>query len=213
MAAEGKDNVRYLMLNKPKGYVTARADANHRVVMELFGEEDRNSLFPVGRLDKNTEGLLLITDDGALCYDLMSPSSLVEKTYFFYALGGIDDEKIEKIENGLRIYPNLDFVTSSASFKLLGETVISNITELLDYEDLKLARRRADTPIFSATLTITEGKKHQVKRMLRAIGCRVLYLKRIQIGGVMLDENLKIGEYRQLYDDEIEALKNSVNAQ
>ena len=203
--------MRYLMLNKPKGYVTARADANHRVVMELFGEEDRNSLFPVGRLDKNTEGLLLITDDGALCYDLMSPSSLVEKTYFFYALGGIDDEKIEKIENGLRIYPNLDFVTSRASFKLLGETVISNITELLDYEDLKLARRRADTPIFSATLTITEGKKHQVKRMLRAIGCRVLYLKRMRIASLSLDEGLKSGAYRPLTEEELESLKNSIN--
>ncbi|MBR5242576.1 MAG: pseudouridine synthase [Clostridia bacterium] len=199
------------MLNKPKGYVTARQDANRPAVMELFSEEERSVLFPVGRLDRNTEGLLLVTDDGGLCFDLMSPKSLVEKTYFFYAVGKIDEEKIEKIENGLKIYPNLDFVTSKASFKLLGETVISNITELLDYEDLKLARRRETLPVFYATLTITEGKKHQVKRMMRAVGCRVLYLKRIAIAGVGLDENLKRGEYRQLTDEEVKILKSSVN--
>ena len=199
------------MLNKPKGYVTARCDANRPAVMELFRDEERSTLFPVGRLDKNTEGLLLVTDDGGLCFDLMSPKKFVKKTYFFYAVGSIDEEKIEKIENGLKIYPNVDFVTSRASFKLLGETVISEISELLDYEDLKLARRKENLPVFSATLTITEGKKHQIKRMMRAVGCRVLYLKRIAIAGVELDENLKSGEYRMLTDKEIATLKSSVN--
>ena len=199
------------MLNKPKGYVTARCDANRPAVMELFSDEERSTLFPVGRLDKNTEGLLLVTDDGGLCFDLMSPKNLVKKTYFFYAVGSIDEEKIEKIENGLKIFLNVDFVTSRASFKLLGETVISEISELLDYEDLKLARRKEYLPVFSATLTITEGKKHQIKRMMRAVGCRVLYLKRIAIAGVELDENLKSGEYRMLTDKEIATLKSSVN--
>ena len=204
--------MRYLMLNKPKGYVTARWDANRKAVMELFSEQDRSSLFPVGRLDKNTEGLLLVTDDGNLCFDLMSPKSLVEKTYFFYAVGEIDAGKIEKIENGLKIYPNSDFVTSRAKFRLLGETVISEIADLLDYEDLKLARRKESLPVFFATLKITEGKKHQVKRMMRAVGCRVLYLKRIAIDEVRLDKDLKAGEYRPLTECEIEALKSSANA-
>lgn len=203
--------MRYLMLNKPKGFVTARRDANRRAVMELFSEEDRNTLFPVGRLDKNTEGLLLVTDDGSLCFDLMSPKSLVEKTYFFYAIGSLDEEKIGRIENGLKIYPKSDFVTSRAKLCLLGETVISQIDDLLDYEDLKLARRKEDLPVFSATLTITEGKKHQVKRMMLAVGCRVLYLKRMRIASLSLDEGLKSGEYRPLTEEELESLKNSIN--
>ena len=198
------------MLNKPKGYVTARWDANRKAVMELFSEEDKNSLFPVGRLDKNTEGFLIITDDGELCYNLMSPKSLVEKTYFFYATGMPNDEGIERLRQGLKIYPNSDFSTSAATFSLVGKTFLSEIYDLLEYEDQKLAKRKPDTPIFSATLTITEGKKHQVKRMMRAIGCRVVYLKRVAIGGVNLDESLKKGEYRSLSEYEIEMLKNSI---
>ena len=204
--------MRYIMLNKPKGFLTARRDANRRAVMELLPEEDRDTYFPIGRLDKTTEGLLLVTDDGNLCFDLMNPKSLVEKTYFFYALGDIDDEKIERIENGLKIFPNSDFVTSRATFKLLGKAAISDIIDLLDYEDVKLARRKKDLPVFYATLTITEGKKHQVKRMMLAVGCRVLYLKRLAIAGVRLDDKLKSGEYRELTEGELESLKSSINA-
>ena len=200
--------VRYLMLNKPKGYVTARRDENKKAIMDLFSDGDRDILFPVGRLDKNTEGLLLITDDGELCFNLMCPEALVEKTYFFYALGSVNTEEVEKIENGVKIYPGVDFITSRASFNLLGSTVLSEIYDLLDYEDKKLARRKGDLPIFCATLTITEGKKHQVKRMMRAVGCRVLYLKRLSIGGVRLDEDLPPGGYRELTDTELQMLRN-----
>ena len=199
--------MKYIMLNKKRGFITAKSDPRHKTVMELLPTELYDEVFPVGRLDKDTEGFLLMTNDGSLAFSLMKPENLVEKTYFFYALGSIDDEKVNQIENGVKIYDKSDFLTSRAKFIIENVCTISDIKEYLSDDDEKKSRRRSDLPAFCARLTITEGKKHQVKRMLRAVGCKVVYLKRESIAGVTLDPHLKEGEHRYLTDEEVSILK------
>lgn len=199
----------YFMLNKPKGYITARCDARHSVVMELFPQELRNTTFPVGRLDRDTEGFLLVTDDGPLCFKLMSPESGVEKKYLFWATGDLTDEKVEALESGVKITDKGDIVSAPASVKIIKRDVLYGIKDLLVGKDAKMNGRRSEIPVVCAELTITEGKKHQVKRMLKAVGCKVVYLKRLSIAGVMLDGNLPVGEYRDLTEDELNMLKKA----
>ena len=178
----------YYMLYKPCGCITARRDARHRTVMDYLPEEKREVIFPVGRLDEDTEGLLVLTDDGALCASLLNPTSHVEKTYFFYALGDLsEDVRVE----------------------VLGQTALKDVKNLLCGKDIKLANRRPDTPVIFGNVTVTEGKKHQVRRMLMYAGCRIVYLKRISMGALSLDEALSPGEYRPLSPDEINALTAS----
>ena len=198
----------YFMLNKPKGYITARCDARHSVVMELFPQDLRNSVFPVGRLDRDTEGFLLVTDDGPLCFKLMSPESGVEKKYLFWATGDLTDEKVEALQSGVKITDKGDIVSAPARVRLIKRDVLYGIKDLLVGKDAKMNGRRSEIPVVCAELTITEGKKHQVKRMLRAVGCKVVYLKRTAIAGVELDEKLPLGEYRPLSEQELQVLKN-----
>ena len=139
-------------------------------------------LFPVGRLDKDTEGLLLITNDGELSHNLLSPTKHVDKTYYVELNGDLIDSDIELFEKGLDI----------------GE---KNLTKPAI---LKILEKRS-----TALITITEGKYHQVKRMFQAIGLTVTFLKRLTMGPLKLDENLKPGEYRKLTVSEIEALLNN----
>jgi len=194
------------MFHKPGGCITARRDARHKTVMDYFPKETRDVLFPVGRLDKDTEGLLLITDDGVFNYNLLTPERKVPKTYFFRVLGTLTDEEIGNIERGVKIYKNRDFETSPAKIMLEGISTLGEIREYLSAEDLKLSQRKPNLPVTSGYITITEGKKHQVKRMLRSVGCRVVYLKRTKIGSLSLDENLPKGEYRPLSSEEISLL-------
>ena len=197
----------YYMFNKPGGCITARRDPRHKTVMDYFPEEKRDILFPIGRLDKDTEGLLIVTDDGPLFYNLMLPEHKVNKTYFFWAKGTITDEKIADLESGAAIYPDKSILTAPAKFSLLEVKTLLEIKHLLSEEDEKLTRKKGETPVFSGLLTITEGKKHQVKRMLKYAGCKIVYLKRVAIGDLLLDESLLPGEYRALTDDEIGILK------
>lgn len=198
----------YYMFHKPRGCITARRDERHATVMDYFPEESRDVLFPVGRLDKDTEGFLLITDDGELCFELMSPKNEVPKTYFFWALGVLAEEKIREIESGVSIYKGRDFETAPAKIELLKTAKLHEIKELLSEEDAKMSRRRGEMTVTAAYITITEGKKHQVKRMIRYAGCRVLYLKRVQIGGLALDAVLPRGAYRALNSEEVNLIRN-----
>ncbi len=195
------------MFNKPSGCITARRDPRHKTVMDYFPEELRDRLFPVGRLDKDTEGLLLITDDGELTFKLLSPSYRKEKTYFFYAKGIPDETKLSELEKGIPIYTDSDFVTSPAKVRISERTTIGQLKELLSPENKLLALKKGDLPCIGGYITITEGKKHQVKRMIRYAGPKVIYLKRISMDSLILDESLPKGKYRLLTDSEISLLK------
>lgn len=166
----------YFIMNKPSGFITATEDRREKTVMEIFPERIRRmKLFPVGRLDKDTEGLLLFTNDGDLAHRLISPKNMVEKVYYAVIEGTLDTEKIQKFETGLILEEGL--VTMPAKLKIISEKDNGAETEV----------------------TVFEGKFHQVKRMFEAVGCRVGYLKRIRFGSLVLDETqLQTGKYREL---------------
>lgn len=171
----------YFMLHKPGGCVTATKDKVHKTVLDYMKNASSKELFPVGRLDIDTEGLLLLTNDGALCHALLAPGKHVEKTYFARVEGKVTEAEIPLFDKGLDIGDEKP--TAPAKLEILNSDEISEIL-----------------------LTITEGRFHQVKRMFGAVGKRVVYLKRISMGGVLLDENLKPGEYRALEEAEVKAL-------
>lgn len=168
----------YLMLNKPAGYISA-TEGRVPTVMDLI-YEDNNGLFPCGRLDKDTEGLLLIMNDGPLAHILLSPKHHVEKEYYVEHALEMSEDDIKRLETGITYN---------------GETYKPAKVELL-------------TPT-SCNLTITEGKYHEIKFMFQALGDKVTYLKRLRMKNLILDENLKPGEYRYLTEEEIEDLKAS----
>ena len=197
----------YYMLHKPSGCITARRDPRHKTVMDIFPEEKRDILFPVGRLDRDTEGLLIVTDDGALCARLLTPENAVPKTYLFYALGTLTDEKRREIEKGIKLYPTREERSAPAAVTLGEPTTLGAIKLLLSPADLKRANRRPDTPVISGTVTVTEGKKHEVKRLLLYADCRIIYLKRISMGTLTLDPALPRGEYRPLSATELKQIK------
>ena len=199
----------YYMFNKPSGCITARRDERHETVMDYFPKEKRDILFPIGRLDKDTEGLLLVTDDGPLFYELMMPGHKVSKTYFFWAKGDISEDKVAELERGAAIYPDKSELTAPATLEIVERKTLIEIKHLLSEEDEKLTRKKGETPVFSGLLTITEGKKHQVKRMLKYAGCKVVYLKRVAIGELRLDETLAPGEFRALTDAELSKIKRN----
>lgn len=199
----------YYMFNKPCGCVTARRDPRHKTVMDYFPEEKRDVLFPVGRLDRDTEGFLLVTDDGELCYRLLRPEHHVPKTYYFKATGELSDGEIKLLEGGVKIYKNSELVTAPARIVRLRELTYLDIACHLPEKDRRMSERCAAQPAVEGLVTVTEGKKHQVRRMLRHVGCKVVYLKRIKMGEISLDEALASGEYRPLTDVELGILKNS----
>lgn len=172
----------YYMLNKPAGVVSATEDNLFDTVIDLIVDSNRKDLFPVGRLDKDTEGLLLITNDGELAHNLLSPKKHVDKVYFASVQGIVTEEDVKMFEEGMKV---------DDEFKAL---------------PAKLLIRKSDT-ISEVELTIKEGKFHQVKRMFQAVGKEVLYLKRISMGTLKLDDSLNSGEYRMLTEEEIKKLK------
>lgn len=196
----------YYMFNKPKGCITARTDEKHKTVMDYFPEDMRHILHPVGRLDKDTEGFLIITNDGIFNQRLMHPEFHVPKTYYFHALGILDDEKIRKLQSGVELIGEKDLFKAE-NIEVDGTGNIKEISNLIAGTKFeKAARNPRNGQTISGKITITEGKKHQVKRMLKAVGCYVVYLKRTQIGEVSIDENLKTGEYREFTEEEIRLL-------
>ncbi|RDU36151.1 16S rRNA pseudouridine(516) synthase [Neobacillus piezotolerans] len=172
----------YLMMNKPPGVLSATEDTRDETVIDLLQLEDQvYEPFPVGRLDKDTEGLLLITNDGQLAHRLLSPKKHVPKTYFAVIEGEVTEEDAAAFRKGVTLDDG--YHTKPGELKILKSGLMSDIE-----------------------LTITEGKFHQVKRMFQAVGKRVVYLKRLTMGPLKLDETLELGEYRELTDEEIEML-------
>ena len=189
----------YLMLHKPAGVVSATEDNREKTVLDLVRPEDRkNGLFPVGRLDKDTEGLLLITDDGALAHELLSPKKHVDKTYYAVTDGCMTKEDVQRFADGLEIGEKNP--TMPAKLEILSTRKVEE-TELEQYPSGWSSEIQ---------LTIKEGKFHQVKRMTEAVGKKVVYLKRISMGVLTLPDDLKKGECRQLTAEEEKRLKESV---
>jgi 16S rRNA pseudouridine516 synthase len=175
----------YYMLYKPAGVLSATEDKNQETVLDLLKGVSHKNLFPVGRLDKDTEGLLLITDDGALAHSLLSPKKHVDKTYYLIADGKVEAEDLTTLSEGVDI--GEEKKTLPAKAKLISYDKAADRTELL--------------------LTIHEGKFHQVKRMMEAVGKPALYLKRLSMGSLVLDEKLEKGCFRELTDEEISCLR------
>ncbi len=190
------------MFNKPKNCVTARRDELKTTVMDYFPEEWRDLLHPVGRLDIDTEGLLIITDDGMLDYRLMQPKHHVEKKYLFHALGHIDENMARELESGIELY-HQDHISAPASFELVGYSTVWDERAMIPQQHRSKWLKNPNGDVTIGYLTITEGKKHQVKLMIKSVGCRVFALKRLRIGGLCLDESLKPGEWRELTEAEL----------
>ena len=172
----------YLMLHKPAGVVSATEDSREKTVLDLVRPEDRkNGLFPVGRLDKDTEGLLLLTDDGELAHWLLSPKKHVDKTYYAKIDGQVTEEHVKQFREGLDIGDEKKTLPAVLTILLSG-------------------------PVSEIEVTIHEGRFHQIKRMFEAVGCKVTYLKRLSMGSLVLDETLPPEEYRPLTEAELEGL-------
>ncbi|MFS0780501.1 pseudouridine synthase [Bacillus sp. 1P06AnD] len=172
----------YLMMNKPPGILSATEDDRQETVVDILEEEDRlYEPFPVGRLDKDTEGLLLLTNDGKLAHQLLAPKKHVPKTYFAVIEGIVTEEDIEAFKNGVTLDDG--YHTKPGELQIISSGPESEIA-----------------------LTITEGKFHQVKRMFEAVRKKVTYLKRMTMADLHLDETLELGEYRELTEEEVEGL-------
>ena len=179
----------YYMMNKPQGVISATEDPKHKTVLDLLdGLARSKEVFPVGRLDIDTHGLLLLTNDGKLAHVLLSPKRHVDKTYLAQINGVMTDEDIETFAQGI---PLKDFTCQPAKLELVS----------LDKEENQSLVR----------VTIAEGKFHQVKRMVAYCGKEVVDLQRLTMGTLTLDEDLKRGEWRRLTKDELEGLLESVS--
>ncbi|MCZ8512114.1 pseudouridine synthase [Paenibacillus filicis] len=181
----------YLMLNKPQGVVSATEDNRDRTVLDLLDDDYAHfELFPVGRLDKDTEGLLLLTNDGKLAHNLLSPRKHVPKTYYAVVEGYVEEADAIAFRHGVELDDG--YKTMPAELRIL--------------ETMKPAA--AGSPSESRIeLTIMEGKFHQVKRMFQAVGKRVVFLKRITMGPLSLDSSLQAGRYRELTSEELQKLR------
>ena len=188
----------YYMFNKPFGCVTAHRDDRFPVVMDYFHSLENEHLSPVGRLDRETEGLLMITDDGIWNQEMTNPAFHVPKTYEFTALGTLDKEKLRKLSEGVLLIGS-DRPTTSASVTVTGTSILSKVVPHLhpDMQE-KLKYNLPDHPVVFGTITISEGRKRQIRRMLKVVGCCVIQLKRISMGDLILDPKLKPGEYKEI---------------
>lgn len=173
----------YIMLNKPAGVVSATMDNVSKTVLDLIMDKQGKDLFPVGRLDKDTEGFLLLTNDGDLAHQLLSPKKHVDKVYYAKVKGRVTQEDEKAFLDGVDI--GEENLTLPAKLTILKSDEISEIE-----------------------LTLQEGKFHQVKRMFEAVGKEVIYLKRLSMGGLNLDSALALGEYRELTPEEVNYLKD-----
>lgn len=175
----------YLMLNKPAGFISATKDNLHETIVDLLEYEDIIfKPFPVGRLDIDTEGLLLITNDGKFAHDLLSPKKHVPKKYYVELDGPLKIDMVDKFRKGINV--NDEYVSMPSKL------------EILDIEGKN-----------AAYVTIMEGKFHQIKLMFLELSLEVVFLKRVMMGELELDKELKPGEYRELTDEEVEMLKNT----
>lgn len=197
----------YYMFHKPSGCVTARTDEDCRTVLDYFDPDHRAGIFPVGRLDKDTEGLLLLTNDGEFSHNLMHPNKHIEKTYFFWAFGHLTEDSKARLLRGIPLKSEED-LAKAYKLGVVEEGYYQDLRERIDpliRRDIRMNSSRQS--VVAGYLTISEGRKHQVKRMLKEVGCYVAYLKRVSIGGLSLDESLPKGQYRKLTTEEIELVR------
>jgi 16S rRNA pseudouridine516 synthase len=173
------------MLHKPAGVISASEDRRERTCVDLIDETRRRDLFPVGRLDRDTEGLLLITNDGDLCHRLLTPSRHVDKVYYARISGKVTGEDVRGFASGLQV--DTDFRAMPAQLRILRSDSVSEVE-----------------------IVIREGKFHQIKRMFRAVGKEVLYLKRLSVGSLTLDPALQPGAWRRLTAEELAELRNGL---
>ena len=174
---------KYFLLNKPKGIISATTDATHTTVIDLFYKENINGLYPIGRLDRDTEGLLIITNNGPLGYRLLNPVQHIEKEYYVEVNGPLDNSCIQRFYDGIIFHDGT-----------ICKPAILSILE--------------SSPSFSKALVIiSEGKFHQIKKMFLCVGVKVTFLKRIRFGEFLLDESLSPGEYRPFNSFELQLLK------
>ncbi|SCY67412.1 pseudouridine synthase [Butyrivibrio sp. INlla14] len=185
----GYSKYHYFMLYKPQGVVSATTDGRNTTVLDLLADENVKGLSPAGRLDIDTEGLLLLTDDGGLIHRLLSPKKHVDKVYEVHLASSLSEEDIDKLQKGLDIGDKKD--NGDIDYTLPAKVIDKG----LDKENRPVVH-----------LIIHEGRFHQVKRMMEAVDNEVLFLKRLSMGPLVLDENLIPGEYRKLTDEELSAL-------
>lgn len=177
----------YFLLNKPKGVLSATEDLHQKTVIDLLEVKDQyKDLAPVGRLDKDTTGLLLITNDGQLNHELLAPNKHVDKVYQALIAGQVTIDTVATFASGMKLKDGT--VLKSAKLEIL------DVDESKDQSKIRI--------------TIKEGKYHQIKRMFGAVGMKVLKLDRLQMGSLQLDPQLKRGHYRELTEEELSALKN-----
>lgn len=172
----------YLMLNKPAGVISATEDSRDTTVIDLVNEYRHKELFPFGRLDKDSVGLLILSNDGKLAHELLSPKKHVSKVYYLKIKGKLDETDIEAFKNGITLEDG--YITKEGKLEIIKSDEISE-----------------------CYATISEGKFHQLKRMFISLNKEVVYLKRIKFKDIVLDESLKEGEYRPLTEEEIASLK------
>ncbi len=173
----------YIMMNKPEGYVSATEDGREQTVLDLLNDEERKKdLFPCGRLDKNTLGLIILTNDGESAHKLLSPKKHVSKSYRFKSKLSLTDADVTSLENGVDIG---GYVTKPCDIQL-------------------------DEDGMGGIITITEGKYHQIKRMLEAVDNKIIYLERITFGNIKLDKSLKRGDWRYLTEEEEASLLSDI---
>ena len=189
-----------VQFHKPRGCITAKKDDRHRTVMEYFPPAMREILHPIGRLDLDTEGILLLTDDGKLDEKLLHPDNCVPKTYFFWAFGALDETKCRQLETGIRMTNG--HVTRPAKVTVLEIKRVRDIAPFLPERIRLRSLKNPDGAVVSGELTITEGKTHEVKRMLQGVGCCICYLKRLAIGGLQLAPEIPPGGYRELSEED-----------
>ena len=172
----------YIMMNKPAGVISATEDSHHKTVIDLLNDEYRTyDIFPVGRLDIDTEGLILLTNDGILSHNLLSPKKHVDKKYYVKIAKKLNENDIKILENGIKLEEN--FVTKKAKVEIISEDLCEN----------------DDNQVY---ITISEGKFHQVKKMLEAVNNKVCYLKRVSFGKLKLDD-LALGEVKEVNLEDI----------
>lgn len=174
----------YLMINKPAGVICATEDYKDKTILDLVSDYKHKELFPFGRLDKDSVGLVILSNDGKLAHELLSPKKHVSKKYYLRIQGKLSNDDVKKFKEGIVLEDN--YKCKEASLEIISS---DNISECY--------------------VTISEGKFHQLKRMFKMLDKEVIYLKRISFGNIVLDETLKEGDYRSLSEGEVELLVNS----
>lgn len=196
----------YYMLNKPAGIITATEDGRQKTVLDLFGEGRRKDLSPVGRLDKDTVGLLLVTNDGGFHHCLLSPKKHVDKEYYARIDGKVDEIDKEKFASGIAI--DEEFTALPARLVIDGYREKALPDDFINLKNSHAPKSDLANGVSEIRIVVHEGKFHQIKRMFHAIGKEVIYLKRLRIGSLVLDGNLAEGEYRKLTVEEISLLES-----